>query len=105
LDLFLDRFAPCFGPAGHQRHARQFGQGLLLGSDHRSVANLVEAIDGGVVRSLPKFIGPGGWSDDTAREELQRHIVEVLGNPEASLNVKETGFPKKGIKSGGVQRQ
>src|ERR1700736_2796450 len=38
-------------------------------------------------------------------EELQRHVTEVLGDPDASLNVDETGFPKKGTKSVGVKRQ
>lgn len=105
LDLFLDRFAPCFGHDGHALHARQFVQGLLLGGDRRSVENIAEAIEGGVVRSLQKFIGQGQWSDDVALEELQRHAVEVLGHPEAILNVDETGFPKKGTKSVGVKRQ
>jgi SRSO17 transposase len=105
LELFLDRFAPCFGHDGHERHARQFVQGLLLGGDRRSIENIAEAIDGGVVRSLQKFIGQGIWSDDVVLDELQRHVVEVLGDPEAIVNVDETGFPKKGTKSVGVKRQ
>jgi SRSO17 transposase len=105
LDLFLDRFAPCFGHDGHELHARQFVQGLLLGGDRRSVENIAEAIEGGVVRSLQKFVGQGCWSDDAVLEELQRHAVEVLGDPDAGLNVDETGFPKKGTKSVGVKRQ
>jgi SRSO17 transposase len=105
LDLFLDRFAPCFGHDGHELHARQFVQGLLLGGERRSVENIAEAIDGGVVRSLQKFIGQGRWGDDAVLEELQRHVAEVLGGPEAVLNVDEAGFPKKGTKSVGVKRQ
>jgi SRSO17 transposase len=105
LDLFLDRFARCFGHDGHALHARQFVQGLLHGGDRRSVENIAEAIDGGVVRSLQKFIGQGHWSDETVLEELQRHVVEVLGDTDAILNVDETGFPKKGTKSVGVKRQ
>src|SRR5262249_36798563 len=105
LDLFLDRFAPCFGHDGHEVHARQFVQGLLLGGDRRSVENIAEAIEGGVVRSLQKFIGQGCWPEGAVLEELQRHVVEALGDPEAILNVDETGFPKKGTKSVGVKRQ
>lgn len=105
LDLFLDRFAPCFGHDSHALHSRQFVQGLLLGGERRSVENIAEAIEGGVVRSLQKFIGQGQWSDDTILEELQRHAADVLGDPDASLNVDETGFPKKGTKSVGVKRQ
>jgi SRSO17 transposase len=105
LQLFLDRYAPGLGHEGHDRHARQFIQGLLLGADRRSAENIAEAIAGGVPRSLQKFLGQGCWSDDDLLEELQRHVVEVLGDPEAILNVDETGFPKKGTKSVGVKRQ
>jgi SRSO17 transposase len=105
LDLFLERYAPLFGRDEAQDHAHRFVQGLLLGGDRRSVENIAEAIDGCVVRSLQKFIAQSPWSDDEVLEELQRHVTEVLGDPDAALNVDETGFPKKGTKSVGVKRQ
>lgn len=105
LELFLERYAPHFGRDQAQLHAHRFVQGLLLGGDRRSVENIAEAIEGGVVRSLQKFIAQSPWSDGELLEELQRHVTEVLGDPQASLNVDETGFPKKGTKSVGVKRQ
>jgi SRSO17 transposase len=105
LDQFLERYAPLFGRDEAQHHADRFVQGLLLGGDRRSVENIAEAINGCVVRSLQKFIAQSPWSDDELLEELQRHVTEVLGDPDASLNVDETGFPKKGTKSVGVKRQ
>ena len=105
LDLFLERYAPHFGRDEARDHADRFVQGLLLGGDRRSVENIAEAIDGCVVRSLQKFIARSPWPDDELVEELQRHVTEVLGDPDASLNVDETGFPKKGTKSVGVKRQ
>lgn len=105
LKLFLQRYAPLFGSDEAQAHADRFVQGLLLGGDRRSVENIAEAIDGCVVRSLQKFIAQSPWGDADLLEELQRHVVEVLGDPDASLNVDETGFPKKGTKSVGVKRQ
>jgi SRSO17 transposase len=105
LDLFLQRYAPCFGRDEAGDHAHRFVQGLLLGGDRRSVENIAEAIDGCVVRSLQKFIAQSTWSDDALLDELQRHVAEVLGDPDATLNVDETGFPKKGTKSVGVKRQ
>src|SRR5437868_9547105 len=106
LDAFLERYEPLFGqePA-RAAHANRFIQGLLLGGDRRSVENIAEAINGCVVRSLQKFIGQSSWQDDEFVEELQRHVSTELGDPDASLNVDETGFPKKGTKSVGVQRQ
>jgi SRSO17 transposase len=105
LDLFLERYAPHFGRDEVQDHANRFVQGLLLGGDRRSVENIAEAIDGCVVRSLQKFIAQSPWSADEVIEELQRHVTEVPGDPDAVLNVDETGFPKKGTKSVGVKRQ
>jgi len=105
LELFLERYAPLFGRDEAQDHASRFVQGLLLGGDRRSVENIAEAIDGCVVRSLQKFIAQSPWSDDEVVEELQRHVTEVMGDPQATLNVDETGFPKKGTKSVGVKRQ
>lgn len=105
LDLFLERYAPRFGRAEAQAHAGRFVQGLLLGGDRRSVENIAEAIDGAVVRSLQKFIGQAPWADDPLLEELQQHVIARLGDPDASLNVDETGFPKKGTQSVGVKRQ
>jgi SRSO17 transposase len=105
LDLFLQRYAPLFGRDEAQDHAHHFVQGLLLGGDRRSVENIAEAIDGCVVRSLQKFIAQSPWSDDELVEQLQRHVTEFLGDTDATLNVDETGFPKKGTKSVGVKRQ
>jgi SRSO17 transposase len=105
FELFLERYAPLFGRDEAQAHANRFVQGLLLGGDRRSVENIAEAIDGCVVRSLQKFIAQSPWSDDDLLEELQRHVTEVVGDPDATLNVDETGFPKKGDKSVGVKRQ
>lgn len=105
LDLFLARYAPLFGRDEAADHASRFVQGLLLGADRRSVENIAEAIDGCVVRSLQKFIAQSPWADDGLLEQLQRHVVEELGEPDATLNVDETGFPKKGTKSVGVKRQ
>ena len=105
LEVFLERYAPLFGRDEAQDHAHRFVQGLLLGGDRRSVENIAEAIDGCVVRSLQKFIAQAPWADDDLLEELQRHVTEVLGDPDATLNVDETGFPKKGTKSVGVKRQ
>jgi SRSO17 transposase len=105
LDLFLKRYAPLFGREETQDHANRFVQGLLLGGDRRNAENIAEVIEGCVVRSVQKFIAQSPWSDDVLLEQLQKHVVADLGEPDATLNVDETGFPKKGTKSVGVKRQ
>lgn len=105
MALFLDRYAPLFGREETQTHANQYLQGLLLKGERRNVENIAEAIDGCVVRSLQKFVGQARWQDDGVLEELQHHTVQEIGDPDGILNVDESGFPKKGVKSVGVKRQ
>jgi SRSO17 transposase len=105
LNLFLKRYLPMFGRVENHEHAGQFVQGLLAGGDRRNIENIAEKVDGGVVRTLQKFISQAVWDDRDILTELRRHAVESLGDDDAVLNVDETGFPKKGTKSVGVKRQ
>jgi SRSO17 transposase len=105
LESFLQRYAGLFGRAENHEHARQLVQGLLDGSDRRNVENMAEAVEGGVVRTLQKFIAQGCWEDRAILEELRAQVVQALGDEDGVINVDETGFPKKGTKSVGVKRQ
>lgn len=105
LACFLERYAVHFGHAGNLVHARQLVHGLLDGSDRRNVENMAEAVEGGVVRTLQKFIAQGAWEDRAVLVELRSQVVEALGDEQAVICVDETGFPKKGKKSVGVKRQ
>jgi len=105
LQSFVSRYLPLFGREENHAHAASILQGLLAGGERRNVENIAEAVDGGVVRTLQKFISQGAWDDDAVLAELSQHVVEVLGDEDAVLIVDETGFPKKGTKSVGVTRQ
>ncbi len=105
LDVFLERYLPHFGREENFAHAGTLVQGLLAGGDRRNVENIAETVDGGVVRTLQKFIAQAAWDDTDVLQELRGHMVESLGDEDAILIVDETGFPKKGKKSAGVARQ
>jgi SRSO17 transposase len=105
LDLFLERFAPLFGREETQMHAGQYLQGLLLKGERRNAENIAESVEGGVVRSLQKFLGQSVWQDEAVLAELQHDAVLEFGDADGQLNVDESGFPKKGTKSVGVKRQ
>ena len=105
LDVFLERYAPLFGREESQAHASQYLQGLLVKGERRNVENIAESVEGGVVRSLQKFLGQSCWQDEAVLAEMQRHAVVEFGDPDGQLNVDESGFPKKGTKSVGVKRQ
>jgi SRSO17 transposase len=105
LDTFLQRYLPLFGREENHSHAERFVQGLLGGQERRNTENIAEVVDGGVVRTMQKFVSQGSWEDATVLQELRVHVAETLGDEKGTVNVDETGFPKKGKKSLGVKRQ
>lgn len=105
LDSFLDRYLPLFGRCENQPHAVEFVHGLLGAAERRNIENIAQAVKGGVVRTMQKFISQGCWNAADVLAELRIHAAEVLGEAGATINVDETGFPKKGTKSVGVKRQ
>jgi hypothetical protein len=59
LDHFLDRFVSLFGAEANHAHARRFVKGLLHSGERRNTENIIEAIDGGPMRSLQALITTG----------------------------------------------
>jgi hypothetical protein len=54
---------------------------------------------------VQQFIGEGGWDDDRILERHQQLVAADLGEPDGTVIVDGSGFPKKGEHSVGVQRQ
>ena len=105
LDTFLKRYSPLFGREENQPHGQRFVHGLLGGQERRNTENVAEVVEGGVVRTMQKFIAQGSWEDAAILRELRAQVAETLGDEKGTINVDETGFPKKGKKSVGVKRQ
>jgi SRSO17 transposase len=105
LEVFLKRYLPLFGREENHAHAVRFVHGLFDGQDRRNTENIAEAVAGGVPRTLQKFITQGCWDAGEVLGEVRVHVTEVLGDEKGTVNIDETGFPKKGTKSVGVKRQ
>ena len=105
LEVFLKRYLPLFGREENHAHAVRFVHGLFDGQDRRNTENIAEAVAGGVPRTLQKFITQGVWDAGEVLGEVRAHVTEVLGDEKGTVNIDETGFPKKGKKSVGVKRQ
>jgi SRSO17 transposase len=106
LEVFLKRYLPLFGREENHAHAVRFVHGLFDGRERRNTENIAEAVAGGVPRTLQKFISQGCWDDGEILGEVRTHVTEVLGDEKkGTVNIDETGFPKKGKKSVGVKRQ
>jgi SRSO17 transposase len=102
LGAFLDQFAGCFGRRAHRRYASRYVQGLLNDSDRKSMQAMHGRLsDPGDYQGLQHFITHSSWAVRPFWQRL-RERLPVRGG---ILAVDDTGFPKQGKASVGVQRQ
>jgi SRSO17 transposase len=102
LGTFLDQFTRCFGRHAHRTYASRYLQGLLSDSDRKSMQPMHGRLsDPGSYQSLQHFITHSSW---TVRPFWQR-LRELMPVRHGILAIDDTGFPKQGTASVGVQRQ
>jgi SRSO17 transposase len=90
--------------APQRANAKDYVEGLLSdlkSKDAESIAYLHDRERQG----LQKFIGQAGWDHRPLVTELADQVAQRLGRPDGVLVFDPSGFPKKGDKSVGVQRQ
>jgi SRSO17 transposase len=109
LGSFLDRFLFCCGDTRTFGHMDTYCRGLLSDLARKSVEPIALAA-GVAVRTLQEFLKDHDWRQNEVREALQQHVAGQLARqPRDDLGVigivDETGTPKKGSKTPGVQRQ
>lgn len=102
LGTFLDQFTRCFGRHAHRTYASRYLQGLLNDSDRKSMQPMHGRLsDPGSYQSLQHFITHSSWA---VRPFWQR-LRELIPVRDGILAIDDTGFPKQGTASVGVQRQ
>jgi SRSO17 transposase len=102
LGTFLDQFTRCFGRNAHRTYASRYLQGLLNDSDRKSMQPMHGRLsDPGSYQSLQHFITHSSW---VVRPFWQR-LRELIPVRDGILAIDDTGFPKQGTASVGVQRQ
>lgn len=110
--LFTQSFARCFSRRETRRHLATYARGLMSDLSRKSVEPIALA-GGTAVRTLQEFLTHHKWDHARMRDQLQRRVVRdhmpAPGAPRGKLGVigliDETGTPKKGDKTPGVQRQ
>jgi SRSO17 transposase len=101
LGTFLDRFVGCFGRRAHRRYASRYLQGLLNDSERKSMQPMHGRLsDPGSYQGLQHFITHSPWEVRPFWQRL-RSLVPRRG----VLVIDDTGLPKQGKFSVGVQRQ
>jgi len=101
---FLQRYWPGFGRKEQRQHAALIVQGRLSGLERKTTEPI--AIQAGRHRKpLQNFVGAAPWDDEALMTEVRRHVRAELADPHAVLVLDNSGFPKKGTDSCGVDRQ
>lgn len=105
LDAVSSRLGPYFSRAEPRRRVGAYLRGLLAPVGRKTGRQLAGFLGDAHPYGVQHLLGRAGWDADAVRDELRAYVVERLGDPGAVLVVDETDFPKRGLKSVGVQRQ
>lgn len=102
LGAFVDQFTTCFGRRGHRTYASRYLQGLLGDSGRKSMQPMHERLsDPGSYQGLQHFITDSMWEP----RPFWRRLRELIPIRHGILAIDDTGLPKQGTASVGVQRQ
>jgi SRSO17 transposase len=102
LGTFLDQFTRCFDRHAHRTYASRYLQGLLNDSDRKSMQPMHGRLsDPGSYQGLQHFITHSTW----AVPPFWRRLRELMPVRHGILAIDDTGLPKQGTESVGVQRQ
>jgi SRSO17 transposase len=105
VDGVASRIGARFGRREQREHAGRYLRGLLARVQRKNGWQLAEQLGDSTPTNLQHFVARAQWNADDVRDDLQRYVVERLGDRDGVLIVDETGFLKKGTKSVGVKRQ
>lgn len=94
-----------FGRVEVRRRMRDYVRGLLGPDGHKNSWQLAEYADHNGLHGLQYLLSRSRWDRDELRDDVQEYVAQRLGTPDHVLIADDTGFPKKGVVSAGVQRQ
>jgi SRSO17 transposase len=104
LAQFLGHFADCFTRKDTRGHLGVYVRGQLSDLPQKSVEPI--ALEADVApRTLQEFLSQLKWEEDRLRDRLQRLVAVEHRGPHTIGLFDETGDPKKGDKTPGVQKQ
>src|SRR5437773_5445550 len=102
LGTFLDQFTTCFSRHAHRTYASRYLQGLLNDSVRKSMQPMHGRLsDPGSYQGLQHFITHSTWET----RPFWRRLREGIPVRSGILAIDDTGLPKQGTASVGVQRQ
>ncbi len=104
LKKFLSEFDDCFGRSEPREHLRTYVQGQLSNLPRKSIEPI--ALSAKVApRTLQGFLSYLSWDEARLRDRVQWIVARDHADPQALGVIDESGNPKKGKHTAGVQRQ
>src|SRR5437763_2827046 len=94
-----------FTRAEPRQHALTYLKGLLAPLERKNGWHIAEWGGDRTPDGIQRLLSKAKWDAGLVRDDLQRYVMKHLADPQAVLIVDETGFPKQGDKSAGVQIQ
>ncbi len=105
LEGLFARLRPLFYRTESKKHAQQYVRGLLSPLARKNGWTIAEHVGEPEPTPLQRFLNLSPWDVDALVDLNREYAMEHLADPGAILVADPTGFPKKGTKSVGVQRQ
>jgi len=94
-----------FARSEPRQRAVGYIRGLLGDTERKNGWQLAEHLGEATPDGVQHLLARADWDADAVRDDLTRYVADALGDPGGVLVVDETGFPKRGDHSVGVQRQ
>jgi SRSO17 transposase len=88
-----------------RERAKAYVRGLLSEVKRKNGWQIAEEIGETTPDGTQRLLNQARWDENQVRDEMQRYLMEYLGDDQGILVIDETGFLKKGNHSAGVQRQ
>ena len=104
LKSLLEAFDDCFSRSETRGHLSTYVEGQLSDLPRKSCEPIADAVNM-PPRTLQQFLSLLDWDHGLMKTKLQRIVATEHAGPRGIGIIDETGCPKKGEKTPGVQRQ
>jgi SRSO17 transposase len=88
-----------------RERAKAYMRGLLSEVKRKNGWQLAEQLGETTPDGTQRLLNQARWDENEVRDEMQKYLMEQLGDAQGIVVIDETGFLKKGNHSAGVQRQ
>ena len=102
LDEYLGEFADCFGRSETRGHLSHYVRGQLSNLQRKSVEPIA-LLNNVAPSTLQEFLGSDVWDHPGARDRVQQLVARDHEDPKAIGIFDDSGHPKSGALTPGVQ--